>query len=40
MPKMEDIVRKAQQVGWNYEKYSDLKMIGFDYGYMLFFNKP
>jgi len=40
MPKMEDIVRKAQYAGWNYEKFSDLKMIGFDYGYMLFFNKP
>jgi SAM-dependent methyltransferase len=40
MPKMEEIVRKAQQAGWNYEKFSDLKMIGFDYGYMLFFNKP
>jgi SAM-dependent methyltransferase len=39
MPKIEEIVRKAQQAGWVYEKYSDLRMIGFPYGYMLFFNR-
>ena len=39
MPKIEEIVRKAQQAGWTYEKFSDLRMIGFNYGYMLFFNR-
>ena len=39
MPTMKEIVSMAQNAGWIYDKFSDLSMIGFDYGYLLFFNK-
>lgn len=37
MPSIEQIVQKAKQTGWTYDKYITLDMIGFQYGYMLFF---
>ena len=37
MPSMKQVVKKASQAGWNYLKYTDLNIIGFHYGYMLFF---
>ena len=39
MPKIADIVKAAQSAGWKYTKFTELKMIGFDYGYMLFFTR-
>jgi SAM-dependent methyltransferase len=39
MPKIADIVKAAQSIGWKYTKFTELKVIGFDYGYMLFFVK-
>jgi SAM-dependent methyltransferase len=39
MPTMKEIVSMAQNAGWIYDKFTELSMIGFDYGYLLFFNR-
>lgn len=39
MPSITDIVQKATHAGWSYVKYCDLNIIGFDYGYILFFKR-
>lgn len=40
MPTMEEIVKMAQAAGWNYLKYMDLVVVGFEYSYLLFFRHP
>lgn len=37
MPSMEQIVEKAKQTGWTYLKFTNLDMIGFNYGFIMFF---
>jgi len=37
MPKMEEVVAIGQRAGWKYSGYQDLNPIGFEYGYLLFF---
>lgn len=37
MPSIEQIVQKATQTGWVYDKYTNLDIIGFQYGFLLFF---
>lgn len=39
MPAIESIIKSAREVGWSYQKYVNLDMIGFNYGYMLFFTR-
>ena len=39
MPDISEIVKKAKNAGWTYTKYTNLDFIGFDYGYLLFFNR-
>jgi len=40
MPAIEEIVRTAKIVGWEYESYVDLTSIGFEYAYLLMFKHP
>lgn len=39
MPDISEIVKKAKDAGWTYTKHSELNFIGFEYGYLLFFNR-
>lgn len=39
MPSMPDIIKKAQNNGWTYTKYTDLMPLSFQYGYLLFFTR-
>lgn len=39
MPSMPEIIKKAQNNGWTYTKYTDLTPISFAYGYLLFFSR-
>jgi SAM-dependent methyltransferase len=39
MPNMPDIIKKAQNNGWIYTKYTDLMPISFNYGFLLFFTR-
>jgi hypothetical protein len=39
MPGITEMVQKAKEAGWNYKKYMDLQFTGFNYGYLLFFNR-
>jgi SAM-dependent methyltransferase len=39
MPGISEIVQKAREAGWNYKKFMDLQFTGFNYGYLLFFNR-
>ena len=39
MPAMEKIVKEAEEVGFRYRDYTDLRSIGYEYQYLLFFVK-
>jgi SAM-dependent methyltransferase len=39
MPSMPDIIKKAQNNGWTYTKYTDLTPLSFAYGFLLFFSR-
>jgi len=39
MPSIAQIVQKAKETGWIYQKFTELEMIGFNYGYLLFFTR-
>jgi SAM-dependent methyltransferase len=39
MPEMEKIVKDAEEVGFRYRDYTDLRTIGYEYQYLLFFVK-
>lgn len=39
MPTMEEVVATGKRAGWKYIGYQDLNPIGFEYGYLLFFEK-
>lgn len=39
MLNMPDIIKKAQNNGWQYTKYVDLMPLSFSYGYLLFFTR-
>jgi SAM-dependent methyltransferase len=39
MPSIKEITEKASLAGWTYSKFIDLNMIGFNYGYLLFFTR-
>jgi len=39
MPTMEEVVAIGKRAGWKYIGYQDLNPIGFEYGYLLFFEK-
>jgi ubiquinone/menaquinone biosynthesis C-methylase UbiE len=39
MPEMETIVKEAEEVGFRYRDYTDLRTIGYEYQYLLFFVK-
>jgi SAM-dependent methyltransferase len=40
MPSIEEIVKVAKTVGWEYTSYVDLTSIGFEYAYLLIFKHP
>lgn len=40
MPSIEEIVKVAKTVGWEYTSYVDLTSIGFEYAYLLMFKHP
>lgn len=40
MPSIEEIVKIAKIVGWEYKSYVDLTTIGFEYAYLLLFTHP
>ena len=40
MPSIEEIVKTAKTVGWEYKSYVDLTTIGFEYAYLLIFKHP
>lgn len=40
MPAIQEIVKTAQTVGWEYKSYVDLTSIGFEYAYLLLFRRP
>jgi SAM-dependent methyltransferase len=40
MPAIEEIVKTAKTVGWEYKSYIDLTTIGFEYAYLLLFKHP
>jgi SAM-dependent methyltransferase len=40
MPSIQEIVKIAQVVGWEYKSYIDLTTIGFEYAYLLLFRHP
>ena len=40
MPSIQEIVKMAQVVGWEYKSYIDLTTIGFEYAYLLLFRHP
>lgn len=40
MPSIQEIVKMAQVVGWEYKSYVDLTTIGFEYAYLLLFRHP
>jgi SAM-dependent methyltransferase len=39
MPNIEQIVETAKRIGWSYKGHQDLLPVGFEYGYLLFFEK-
>jgi SAM-dependent methyltransferase len=39
MPSIAQIVEKAKAAGWVYQKFTDLEVVGFNYGYLLFFTR-
>jgi SAM-dependent methyltransferase len=39
MPNISDIVEMGKRAGWKYTGFQDLNAIGFEYGYLLFFDK-
>jgi hypothetical protein len=39
MPTIEQIVQMGKRAGWKYVGYQDLNPIGFEYGYILMFEK-
>lgn len=39
MPDIKEIIRRATDAGWVYQQYTDLAVVGFDHGYLLFFTK-
>ena len=39
MPNTENVVAMAKRAGWNYVGYQDLNPLGFEYGYLLCFEK-
>lgn len=39
MPDINQIVQKASEAGWTYTKFTDLNMIGFNYGYLIYFTR-
>jgi SAM-dependent methyltransferase len=39
MPDISVIIKKATDMGFTYTKYVDLRFMGFNYGYMLFFTR-
>jgi hypothetical protein len=39
MPTMEKVVKEAEEVGFRYRDYTDLRSIGYEYQYLLFFVK-
>jgi len=39
MPSISKIVATAKEQGWNYHKFMDLQIIGFNYGFLLFFTR-
>ncbi len=39
MPAIAEIVETAKNVGWKYESYVDMTSIGFEYAYLLIFNR-
>jgi hypothetical protein len=39
MPSITKIVTIAQEQGFAYDKFMDLQIIGFNYGYLLFFTR-
>jgi SAM-dependent methyltransferase len=39
MPNIADIVEMGKRAGWKYTGFQDLNPIGFEYGYLLFFEK-
>jgi SAM-dependent methyltransferase len=40
MPSIQEIVKIATTVGWEYKSYIDLTTIGFEYAYLLIFKHP
>ena len=40
MPSIEELVKIAKIVGWEYKSYVDLTTIGFEYAYLLLFTHP
>jgi len=40
MPSIEEIVKTAKTVGWEYKSHVDLTTIGFEYAYLLIFKHP
>lgn len=40
MPPIEEIVKTAKTVGWEYKSYIDLTTTGFEYAYLLLFKHP
>ena len=40
MPSIEEVVKIAKIVGWEYKSYVDLTTIGFEYAYLLLFSHP
>lgn len=39
MPSIKEITEKAAMANWTYSKFMDLNMLGFNYGYLLFFTR-
>jgi SAM-dependent methyltransferase len=39
MPEIKDILRMADAAGWTYRGYKDMLSMGFEYSYMLFFER-
>jgi hypothetical protein len=39
MPDITIIIQKAAEMGFKYDKYVDLIILGFNYGFMLFFTR-
>jgi SAM-dependent methyltransferase len=39
MPNISEIVEMGKRAGWHYSGFQDLQPVGFEYGYLLFFEK-